>query len=474
MTDQLSADITAARRLGNSRKKIATEMGVSEGIVWRIENKGTYSEAERQTLEPILARLLDRPQRTSPNDVAGHAGPATDRQPAGQLDDGADGGSAPAVVPTTPPPPGVSGPVSDDQPAGSIQRTGVDWTKLRVLATGISDHDAERAAYVGPDRSQGYQLYSNSEIQTFKDCRRRWWLTYFRWMGLKHESSVGALAIGDRIHRALQGWYVPDSGRRVDPRTGLERLIAEDWTKVTGALGSESVDPYLEKRFSAEAVLERAMIEGYMEWLAHEGHDANLKIISSEQYVEADISDLFDDKVKLIAKLDVQAERTSDGVRLFLDHKTVTEFQTWRRLAPIHEQMLHYHLIEWLSTEEGEKRCDGALYNMLRKVKRTSTAKPPFYDRIEVHHNLTELESFKTRMLGTITDIRRVRQQLDDGVDPLTVVYPRPTRDCSWKCDFFQVCGMVDDGSRFEDMLKELYTSRDPLAYYGVNEEMGD
>ena len=465
--DQIQLDITAVRGRGTSRKKLALEAELSEGVIWRIENKGTCSAAERARLEPILARLLGRPGGDG-RDPEG-SDPGSDQILAGD-----DGTSRPTESPR-----------SVDEPTGSTGSStvlpgstpvGVDWTALRTLATGISDHDLERSLYVGPDRSQGYELYSNSEIQTFQDCRRRWWLVYYRWLAARVESPTGALAIGGRIHRALQAWYVPDGQTRVDPRTALERLIAEDWTRVVRALGSDSVDLVLEKKFSAEAVLERAMIEGYVQWLAEEGHDANLRVIQSESYVEADVSEHFghDAKIKLIAKLDVQVERTSDGVRMFIDHKTVGEFNTWRRLTPLHPQMLHYHLIEWLSTEEGERRCDGALYNMLRKVKRTATAKPPFYDRIEVHHNLTELESFKTRTFGVINEIQSVRQRLEEGEDPLAIVYPRPTRDCHWKCDFFQVCGMFDDGSRVEDMLRAMYVSRDPLTYYGVESEEGD
>ena len=55
--DQIQLDITAVRGRGTSRKKLALEAELSEGVIWRIENKGTCSAAERARLEPILARV---------------------------------------------------------------------------------------------------------------------------------------------------------------------------------------------------------------------------------------------------------------------------------------------------------------------------------------------------------------------------------------------------------------------------------
>jgi len=269
---------------------------------------------------------------------------------------------------------------------------------------------------------------------------------------------------------------VPTGLPRVDPRTALERLIVEDWTKVARALADEPDRLLtLQRQFNDEATLERAMIEGYVQWVAETGVDSELEIIASEMYLEADVTQLVpfehDMKLKLIGKLDVRARRKSDGVRLFIDHKTLGEFNALRQTVPMDEQMLHYHLLEWLTTGDGEDRCDGALYNMLRKVKRTASAKPPFYDRVEVHHNKHELESFQRRVFGTVNDIIEVETQLNLGQDHLDVAYPRPTRDCRWKCDFFAVCPMFDDGSRAEAMLTRYYVKSDPLEYYTIVSE---
>ena len=43
---------------------------------------------------------------------------------------------------------------------------------------------------------------SNSEIQVFKDCRRKWWLNYYRRLMPRKKDYTGALALGSRIHEA--------------------------------------------------------------------------------------------------------------------------------------------------------------------------------------------------------------------------------------------------------------------------------
>lgn len=658
---------------------------------------------------------------------------------------------------------------------------------------------------------------SNSELQTWKRCRRKWWFSYYRRLALQTEVFVGARAVGDRIHRALAHWYVPDGTPRVDPRDALERVVVEDWTRIATAARERNIDDeqlsVLAAEFAQSTNLERAMIEGYVQWLEETGADADLRITASETALEAPVTvivDRVEREAKFIGKLDVRARRTTDDVRLFLDHKPQplsapimtptgwskmgelrvgnvicgahgepvsvthvfdrgvddvyevtlndgtsvhatadhpwiakdTVYGSWKivatsdlktnrhrlqsftpytddvdvqlpiepytlgawiangkydghsicdgvretldatglpvyvalrrenntsplyevylpiearraldelnlrglrsperfipetyirdasygqRLALLHglmdgdgclttyshssiyvttsqrlaydvaslvrslgawakiwrspnanrvgtratgydttqhaysvsirsefnpflhvhhvdrwyahreatrghrgttsidrivkkveyvgreevrcieidsseklyvtadyivshntvgdlkgpavtlpqnEQMLHYMLLEWLNTPEGESRCDGALYNMLRRTKRTARAQPPFYDRVEVHHNPYELASYRQRALAATADVLRAIDRLNDGESHLTVTYPSPRSDCKWDCDFFAVCNLFDDGSAgVEDMVKMLYHEVDPRARY--QEERG-
>lgn len=327
-----------------------------------------------------------------------------------------------------------------------------------------------------PDEAVDPDAYriSNGELQSWKRCRRRWWLGWYRGLTLRTEDFVNVRAIGTRIHRALERWYVPEGQPRVDPRDALERVIVEDWTRVT-QLARERRMPEeqladLAHKFGDVNNLERAMIEGYVQWLEETGADAELRVTAPETPIGADLETVVDGKerpVRVIGLLDVRVRRVTDNRRLFLDHKTVGDLSSPAVTLPLNEQMLHYDLLEFLNSEDGDDRCDGALYNMLRRVKRSARANPPFYGRVEVHHNVTELQSYKRRMLSATADVISATDALDAGQHHLDVAYPSPRSECSWDCDFFAVCNMLDDGSPgVEDMIDMIYRRYDPRDRY--------
>jgi hypothetical protein len=158
---------------------------------------------------------------------------------------------------------------------------------------------------------------------------------------------------------------------------------------------------------------------------------------------------------------------------MFRDFKTVGgSFAEFGSMAHMNEQILTYMVLEAAQNKEGE-RCEGGIFTMLKKVKRTANAKPPFYDQIEVRHNQFALRAFWNRIHGTVGDMLKVRSDLDNGADHHYVAYPRPSRDCKWKCQFFAICPLFDDGSAAEHAISELYAVDDPYAYYKPIEMKG-
>jgi transcriptional regulator with XRE-family HTH domain len=417
VTTIVGNDVVEYRKRRNlSRKALAVEAGLTESKIWRIEAKSVITDDEERAL--LLAGVTALGQDTR----------------------AADPGLVTVNVPA------IEALISDSslgaaraEPAGDV-----DFSSLLHAASGPT-----------------YERYvSNSELQTFKTCRRKWWLAWYRGLHLIKESPIGVKQIGDRLHRALREHYVPGGPKSPSHMLdALERLIVLDRTALGDNLPEET-----RLQFDKEADLQRIMLEGYVQWLAETGADSELEVIFSETYVEAALHE-FEDKIALIGKMDVRVRRTIDGAHLFMDHKSVGDLRSPVQLLPLDEQMLHYHLLETMGLPDDE-HCDGALYNMLRRVKRTPAAKPPFYDRIEVRHNPHELAGFRRRVVGTIMDMNVVRDELDHGTDHRSVAYPRPSRDCTWSCDFFQVCSMFDDGSRVEDMLLQHYRQGDPLEYY--------
>jgi len=310
------------------------------------------------------------------------------------------------------------------------------------------------------NEAQPYTL-SNSEIQTFKDCRRKWWLAYYRRLQPKQQKMVGALALGSRIHEALDRYY--STGK--DLLEAHAELIAEDMAK----LQADMQDTH---DLEAEADLGRIMLEGYLQWMEEEGIDADLEMISTEEIIQMP---LFNGEVVLQGKLDMRVRRKSDGVRMFRDFKTVGgSFSDFGSQAQMNEQIMTYMLLESAQNKEPGERAEGGIFTMLRKVKRTANARPPFYEQIEVRHNVFTMRSFWQRIHGTITDLMNVKKSLDAGADPNFVAYPTPSKDCKWKCQFYTICPLIDDGSAAESAISEMYESADPYGYYNKQEQKGN
>ena len=293
---------------------------------------------------------------------------------------------------------------------------------------------------------------SNSEIQTFKDCRRRWWLTYYRRLKPREKTMTGALALGSRIHQALDDHYakgVPLLKAHSDLVETEKQLLLADFRDVSD--------------LETEAELGRIMLEGYEQWVEENGIDAELEMISTEETI---IAPLFGGAVELQGKLDMRVRRKTDGVRLFRDFKTVGgSLSEFSNMAHMNEQVMTYMLLEATKADESN-RSEGGIFTMLKKVRRTASAKPPFYDQIEIRHNVFTLRSFWNRIHGAIGDLMRVRTALDAGEAHSFVAYPTASRDCKWKCQFFAICPMFDDGSAAEQALSEMYEESDPYAYY--------
>lgn len=318
---------------------------------------------------------------------------------------------------------------------------------------------------------------TNGELQTFKDCERRWWLEYYRALGSVVEKRTGAAALGTRVHKALAVLYPPDGESPGDALAELDWTVADD----RQYLEQNGADETALKELGKEHDMARAIVEGYLEWVTETAADAELKVISAEQPLVANPAFPDFEHVRLLTLEDVRVQSTVDGSRAFLDHKTLQAFYDLESWAHMNPQMKHYGLAEFLKLLEEATgnvppeeaamaieavRTDGAILNMLRKVKRTATAKPPFFKRHPIRWNTDTLRSYWRDTLGTLRKIEAAKMALDAGGDHHEVVPPRPSKDCSWKCPFFLECPMFDDGSHVEAMLSETKTTVNPWQRY--------
>lgn len=306
--------------------------------------------------------------------------------------------------------------------------------------------------------------FSNSEIRAYKRCRRKWWLTYYRKLRPVREG-VGPLAIGNMIHHPLELYYSV-------PNRDAETF---DWeTPLAAYVNDRLQDPALPDHLHTEMLesfeLSKIMLRGYFEWLASDGGDSEFRVVAAEEEIEAYIGEILGTEVWLMGKLDTVVELVSNGLRGFMDHKSVADMKTLPAQGEKDEQFKTYGLLQRLkAAADGVTNAQfatGGFWNMLKKVKRTAQAKPPFYLRAEVNHNETVYQTFYTRIWGEVSDLLTTRANLDAGVDHQQAAYPNPTRDCGWDCPFNLICAKFDDGSDVEFLLAQDFEVHDPYARY--------
>lgn len=304
---------------------------------------------------------------------------------------------------------------------------------------------------------------SNSEAANFRRCRRKWYLKNYRGLEPRDRQFGTPSDLGTRVHNALEKMYSEGANPEETFRAGIE-MDVEAW-------------PVREADIRSDEVLGLRMLEGYREWLEESGADSELEIIGAEVSREVDFCEVSNGRtqvlVTLLAKLDLHARRFKEI--LAVDFKTVQNFAVTATLK-IDTQMLTQHLVEFLHLHADLKghpeidpngiRATGTIYRMIRKVKRTAAAKPPFFKEEVVRHNDAELRAHWNHMAGVAGDIARTREGLDTGLPVQQVAYPSPKRECSYDCEFFKVCVMADDGSDFEGVLADNYREHDPLQRY--------
>ena len=300
---------------------------------------------------------------------------------------------------------------------------------------------------------------SNSEIQTFKECQRKWYLQYYLGLTKKDDERIGPLALGSRVHNALEAFY----GQGIDAFEAYDTSVKEDRELFESIVDIE-FDPKKDKKFWDEAELGRIMLEGYFEWVYEENLDKNIDTIGIEESLQFP---LMNGRVILQGKIDRKVRDRESGHVSIMDYKTTQSFDEYTKTAATSEQIRMYSLLELLT--HNDEPIDGGIYRLLRKVKRGPTAKPPFYRQMEVRLTDADLQSYYRNIAVILTDMLRIRDELDSGKNHLDVVWKNYTRNCSWKCPFVDGCPLMDDGSDFTRYIQFNFKQNNPYERYGTD-----
>lgn len=296
---------------------------------------------------------------------------------------------------------------------------------------------------------------THSEMNSWNTCKRGWWLTYYR--GLRRRYDLPSLPhIGNLVHDGLEAYYKGE----LDEPSQLVRQRADV------ALIEH---PDFAEQIAKDAELAAIMLDGYIEWVATEGVDVGYEIIGAEQAVSIAVGPF-----TLQGKIDARLRREADGALLQLEHKTVANLSDIPKYAQSAPQFLTYDLLAFMLAREANDESlhtDGVLLNMLRRVKRTARAKPPFYGRHEVRHNVDELRAHYRHVVALGTEIQRAREALDAGRSHHDVCPPNVNRGHAWACSCRDVTSMFDDGSDVEAFIQDFYEPHDAWARYATEEE---
>lgn len=309
-----------------------------------------------------------------------------------------------------------------------------------------------------PRGDDGRIICSQSDLAAFKSSRRFWFLGTYLGLKPKDEPVYGPLRLGTRVHSALERYY----GYGHDLESSYVEIAQEEEAKLI-----ESGVVFDLASWRKEAELGRIMLAGYSEWLEESGVDQYLEVVGAEEKL-SHVFEIDGQKIELRGKIDLRAKDTFTGMNVVIDWKTTSNMAGLSAEALNSEQLLTYMTLERLNaaaTDDKEFLLQGARFVMLRKVRRSGTAKPPFYDVVEVRHNETRLRNFYTQLCGTLSDYIRVVNALDEGVDHRYVAYPNPSARTSWS-PFGAISHMMDDGSHIEEMLADLFTQGDPHERY--------
>lgn len=284
-----------------------------------------------------------------------------------------------------------------------------------------------------------------SEIIRFKGCRRSWMNGYYHGMTKPHDPLLpqsGKRDVGTIVDVAIRNLYHGDVP------------LLDTWETFHGeALNSPAVGPDgLSPEWQDVFDLTHRMLEGYQEWLEDTGEDAGERTVGTEIELEVPIGNFNGDDVFLTCHID-RVLIDAFGAWVIEDTKTVDTFAKDQTFA-IDDQLLTY---AWAWNRLGLPRVSRVRHNMLRKVKRTARAKPPFYKRTAVNLNDEQLDAHTLKLLGSLRDMVHVYQALDEGTPHQMVAYPRPSKDCSWWCDFESICVAHDDGTDVDALRNELY-----------------
>lgn len=273
-------------------------------------------------------------------------------------------------------------------------------------------------------------IITHSDIKNFLECRRQWYYDYvldYR----PPEKLTGPLALGTRVHAALEAYY---RGETDDPVAWIDAKGREDLEALDY---NPDAKPWDESQMYEDMIIGRNCITAYMDWLEATNADANYNVVSVEEKVEVPI---LDGKAVLRGKVDLLHEDISNGIICSLDFKTAARTDGLR--DELERAYQHWCYLIGAQYMYPDRIVDCAQYTVLRKVKKLPkvvSEESPLVTRFTVPATRRNIDAKRAQIERIATEMIHLRNQTDPAV-----FYPAPGKHCRW-CGFKAPCEIADE-----------------------------
>jgi hypothetical protein len=283
----------------------------------------------------------------------------------------------------------------------------------------------------------------------------------------------GALWLGTAVHYGLEQYYRDGKDPWVATQEWLDMKLPE--------LHLEDMWPEERAKFNDTTDLMASILVGYVPFA--QAHD-DFEIVAVEENLEIHIPGT---RVKLGGKVDVLTRRGPKRQLWPMDHKTAAQYVDISVLE-MDDQMTAYL---WLVWQVHGELPGGALYNELKKKipaqpeplvngslskkKNVDTTYEIYLTAIKNNHlnpvdyeDILEFLRNKPDGFYRREAVARTKYELEHFAGNLipearamssknTPLYPSPTRDCSWDCQYRDLCLCETTGGDLESLIESLY-----------------
>lgn len=262
-----------------------------------------------------------------------------------------------------------------------------------------------------------------SELSLWLKCRRRAYLQYE--MGYDKDAVV--MGVGRVVHAMLNQYYTGAPFEEADEKTARE-LHADD------------------------LIMCQKMMETYVTEVEEEGLDVGQNTVEGEKRYELEVGGL-----TLTGQIDALVHDEVVGGIIVRDHKTVGKFMN---TSPRDFQLMSYAVMAY----DAGFNVKAIEHNQVKRNKRTTRANPPFIRRVPHTVTTEAIESHRRQLANIVYDYRQAMQHAEQsglGVESAWL-WAKGSNECDYQCPFADgVCGMIDDGEDYQDVLSTEYHQRE-------------